>query len=76
MSSTTPEDIEKEQRKKNEAKAGGANTKEPASPGGSVATKAESGGEHESDIHIITRAVYRDNDEGSIPISSGTGTSG
>ena len=37
MSSTTPEDIEKEQRKKNDAKAGrvttGATTKESAAPG-------------------------------------------
>jgi dipeptidyl aminopeptidase/acylaminoacyl peptidase len=64
LSSTTPDDIEKEQRKKNEAKAGGANAKEPASTGSSIVTKPESDGEHESDIHIITRAVYRDNDEG------------
>ncbi len=64
LSSTTPEDIAKEQRKKNEAKAGGADTKESGSTGSSGATKAESDGEHESDIHIITRAVYRDNDEG------------
>src|ERR1700687_536555 len=66
-SSTTPEDIEKEQRKKNDAKAGGAttgaNTKESAAPG-NPAAKAESDGDRESDIHIITRAVYRDNDEG------------
>jgi dipeptidyl aminopeptidase/acylaminoacyl peptidase len=64
LSSTTPEDIAKEQRKKNEAKAGGANTKESASTGSSGVTKAEPDGERESDIHIITRAVYRDNDEG------------
>src|ERR1700687_1053866 len=63
LSSTTLEDIEKEQRKKNEAKAGGMsntpNGKEAAAMGSSTAD-----GEHESDIHIITRAVYRDNDEG------------
>src|SRR6266404_885467 len=67
MSSTTPEDIEKEQRKKNDAKAGGATTgattKESAAPG-SPPAKADSDGDRESDIHIITRAVYRDNDEG------------
>jgi len=57
-SSTTPEDIEKEQRKKNEAKAGAAN-KESA-----TASSPAAEGEHESDIHIITRAVYRSNDEG------------
>ena len=66
-SSTTPEDIEKEQRKKNDAKAGGANTgannRESAAPGNSAA-KADSDIDRESDIHIITRAVYRDNDEG------------
>jgi dipeptidyl aminopeptidase/acylaminoacyl peptidase len=62
-SSTTPEDIDKENRKKNDAKAGGANPKESTSPTSS-APKADSDGEHESDIHIITRAVYRDNDEG------------
>jgi len=68
LSSTTPEDIEKEQRKKNDAKAGGANTgtnaKESAAPGSPTAAKADSDGDRESDIHIITRAVYRDNDEG------------
>jgi dipeptidyl aminopeptidase/acylaminoacyl peptidase len=71
-SSTTPEDIEKEQRKKNDAKAGGgttgantgANNKESAAPGSPTAAKADSDGDRESDIHIITRAVYRDNDEG------------
>jgi dipeptidyl aminopeptidase/acylaminoacyl peptidase len=66
-SSTTPEDIEKEQRKKNDAKAGGGttgtNTKE-SSAAGNQAPKADPDGDRESDIHIITRAVYRDNDEG------------
>src|SRR6266481_5664134 len=70
-SSTTPEDIEKEQRKKNDAKAGGATTgastgsktKESTAPG-NPGMKADSDGDRESDIHIITRAVYRDNDEG------------
>ena len=47
-SSTTEEDIQKAQRKKNAAKTGN--------------TQTES--EHESDIHIISRAVYRSNDEG------------
>ncbi len=58
-SSTTPEDIEKEQRKKNEAKAGASNSKESA-----TAANPAAEGEHEPDIHIITRAVYRSNDEG------------
>src|SRR6202521_4536357 len=72
LSSTTPEDIEKEQRKKNDAKAGdattgantGANNKESAAPGNLPVAKADSDGDRESDIHIITRAVYRDNEEG------------
>jgi dipeptidyl aminopeptidase/acylaminoacyl peptidase len=64
LSSTTQEDIEKEQRKKNDAKGGSANTKESAATGSPAAPKAESDGDHESDIHIITRAIYRDNDEG------------
>jgi dipeptidyl aminopeptidase/acylaminoacyl peptidase len=68
LSSTTPQDIEKEQRKKNDAKAGsanpGPNAKESTVPGSSTVAKADSDGDRESDIHIITRAVYRDNDEG------------
>jgi len=48
VSSTTQEDIQKAQRKKNAAKPGD--------------TQAES--EHESDAHVISRAVYRSNDEG------------
>src|ERR1700692_4773866 len=68
LSSTTPQDIEKEQRKKNDAKAGspntGPNAKESTAPGSSTVAKADSDGDRESDIHIITRAVYRDNEEG------------
>jgi dipeptidyl aminopeptidase/acylaminoacyl peptidase len=48
VSSTTQEDIQKVQHKKNSAKPGD--------------TQAES--EHESDVHVISRAVYRSNDEG------------
>jgi dipeptidyl aminopeptidase/acylaminoacyl peptidase len=48
VSSTTQDDIQKAQRKKNAAKPGD--------------TQAES--EHESDVHVISRAVYRSNDEG------------
>ena len=46
--STTQEDIQKAQRKKNATKPGD--------------TPGES--EHESDVHVISRAVYRSNDEG------------
>jgi dipeptidyl aminopeptidase/acylaminoacyl peptidase len=66
-STTTQEDIDKQQHKKNEAKAA-ENTKpdkkESAAP--NPASKADSDADRESDIHIITRAVYRDNDEGYI----------
>ncbi|HTA48221.1 MAG TPA: S9 family peptidase [Verrucomicrobiae bacterium] len=47
VSSTTQDDIQKAQRKKN-AKSGDS--------------QAES--EHETDVHVINRAVYRSNDEG------------
>src|SRR5437016_7440600 len=64
LSTTTPEDIAKEERKKkklegeNKSKESEAtkNTAEPKSP--------EPESEHESDVHVINRAVYRDNDEG------------
>jgi dipeptidyl aminopeptidase/acylaminoacyl peptidase len=73
MSSTTQEDIEKEQRKKNDSKtASPANAKESNAKGSNAkdsgatsdAKKAGSDDERESDIHIITRAIYRANDEG------------
>ncbi|HVP47292.1 MAG TPA: S9 family peptidase [Bryobacteraceae bacterium] len=50
LSVTTPEDIEKAEKKR---KPG---------PAGNSAPEPES--DHESDVHIITRAVYRSNDEG------------
>src|SRR5215472_3411672 len=49
LSSTTQEDIAKDQRKKNAAKAG--------------ESKA-SDSEHESDVHVISRAEYRSNEQG------------
>jgi dipeptidyl aminopeptidase/acylaminoacyl peptidase len=49
LSSTTEDDIQKDQRKKNAAKAGEVKTTEP---------------EHESDVHVISRAEYRSNDSG------------
>jgi dipeptidyl aminopeptidase/acylaminoacyl peptidase len=48
LTTTTQEDIQEVQRKQNAEKTGG--------------TQAE--GKHESDVHIISRAVYRSNDEG------------
>jgi dipeptidyl aminopeptidase/acylaminoacyl peptidase len=53
-SSTLPEDFEKEKKNKEAEKPDDAKSKD--------AKAAEP--EHESDIHIITRAVYRENDEG------------
>ena len=47
VSSSTQDDIQKAQRKKN------------TKPGDNQAE-----GEHESDVHVINRAVYRSNDEG------------
>jgi dipeptidyl aminopeptidase/acylaminoacyl peptidase len=47
-SSTTKEDTERAVHKKSEAKAG----------------KTEPESDHESDVHVISRAVYRSNDEG------------
>jgi dipeptidyl aminopeptidase/acylaminoacyl peptidase len=49
LSSTTQEDIQKSELKKHAAKEG--NTQATAN-------------EHESDVHVISRAVYRSNDEG------------
>jgi dipeptidyl aminopeptidase/acylaminoacyl peptidase len=63
LSSTTPEDIEKAQRKKNAAKTGG--TKEPDATKNTAQPKqAAQESEHESDVHVISRAVYRSNGEG------------
>jgi dipeptidyl aminopeptidase/acylaminoacyl peptidase len=53
-STTTPEDLEKAKKK-------GADKPEKSAEGAN-AVHTES--EHESDVHIISRAVYRDNDEG------------
>ncbi len=54
-SSTTPEDIEKAQRAKSTAK--------PAEPPAKTEA-ARDASDHESDVHIISRAIYRSNDEG------------
>jgi dipeptidyl aminopeptidase/acylaminoacyl peptidase len=63
LSSTTPEDIEKAERKKNAAKS--SETKEPEPMKSTAQRKpAELESDHESDVHVISRAVYRDNEEG------------
>ncbi len=61
LSSTTPDDIQKEARRKERAareagKPAAKNTAQPPEP--------EPESEHESDVHVISRAVYRSNDEG------------
>ena len=63
LSSTTLEDIEKAQRKKTSAKS--SETKEPETAKNTAQPKqAEPESEHEPDVHVITRAIYRSNDEG------------
>ena len=74
-SSTNPEDLakqEKKKRKEEEAKQAAnaspsgspSNEKEKQKPADLSAKPVEPESEHESDIHVVTRAVYRDNDEG------------
>jgi len=65
-SSTTPEDIAKAERAKNAAKPSEIPTKPGETPAKPDVTKdaAHPDSDHESDVHIISRAVYRDNDEG------------
>jgi dipeptidyl aminopeptidase/acylaminoacyl peptidase len=63
LSSTTLEDIEKAQRSKDSAKSN--ETRKPEATKDSAQPKRlESESEHESDVHIISRAVYRSNDAG------------
>jgi dipeptidyl aminopeptidase/acylaminoacyl peptidase len=70
-SSSNPEDLEKQEKKKRkeEEQKRGANSTPPAKNGDKskaddAAKKAEAESERESDIHVITRAVYRSNNEG------------
>jgi dipeptidyl aminopeptidase/acylaminoacyl peptidase len=67
-SSTTQEDIDKDCKKsdckKDDLKTDDRNKNDAKFAAGNPASKSDSDGEHESDIHIITHAVYRDNDEG------------
>jgi dipeptidyl aminopeptidase/acylaminoacyl peptidase len=63
LSSTTSEDIEKARRNKDSAKSKETRkleaTKDSAGP-----QQPEPEKEHESDVHVISRAVYRSNDAG------------
>ncbi|MFN2622623.1 MAG: prolyl oligopeptidase family serine peptidase [Chthoniobacterales bacterium] len=64
-STSNPEDLEKAEKKKRkeEEQKRAANASPTASPSKDDAAK-KADDERESDIHVITRAVYRSNDEG------------
>jgi dipeptidyl aminopeptidase/acylaminoacyl peptidase len=75
-SMTNPDDLAKQERKKRKEeelkKATAATSPSPssgqatASPSATAGTKADetAEGEHESDIHVVTQAVYREDNEG------------
>ena len=71
-SSSNPEDLEKQEKKKRkeEEQKRASSSPAPTSPAKDGEKKAEDAAkkpetdERESDIHVITRAVYRSNDEG------------
>src|SRR5712691_2852108 len=65
-SDTNAEDLAKQEKKKHkeeESKKTGAGIAN-VSPQTAPTKKAETEGEHESDIHVVTRAVYRQDNEG------------
>ncbi len=73
LSSTTPADLEKLHRKQNAGKASDtessdmqpASSKEPdTAKNTAVSRQPEPDSQHESDVHLISRAVYRSNNEG------------
>jgi dipeptidyl aminopeptidase/acylaminoacyl peptidase len=76
-STTNPEDLAKQEKKKRkeeelkQAVSAEASTspgkesgKEKEKPADATVKQAEAEAEHESDIHVVTRAVYRGDDEG------------
>src|SRR4051812_27005260 len=65
-SSSNPEDLEKaEKKKQKDDEKRTANASSSVSPAKQDATKkADAENERESDVHVITRAVYRSNNEG------------
>jgi Tol biopolymer transport system component len=60
-SSSNPEDLEKKKRKDEEQKRG---PNASPSPSPEPPKKSEADNDRESDVHVVTRAVYRSNDEG------------
>jgi dipeptidyl aminopeptidase/acylaminoacyl peptidase len=74
-STTNPEDLAKQEKKKRkeeelkqaisaEASPSPGKDKEKQKPAEAAVKQAEPEAEHESDIHVVTRAVYRGNDDG------------
>jgi dipeptidyl aminopeptidase/acylaminoacyl peptidase len=66
-STSNPDDLKKQARKKKKEQEKGAAAADssPASSPNDTKKPDESGEEeHESDVHVITRAVYREDDEG------------
>jgi len=62
LSSTTSEDIEKARRNKDSTKS--KETGRPESTDSAGPKQGEPESEHESDVHVISSAVYRSNDAG------------
>jgi len=65
-SSSNPDDLEKaEKKKRKDEEKRPANASPSVSPAKEdLSKKAEADNERESDVHVITRAVYRSNEEG------------
>ncbi|MDQ6808240.1 MAG: S9 family peptidase [Verrucomicrobiota bacterium] len=68
-SSSNPEDLAKQEKKKRKEEEQKKAVASPsASPGAASPAPASAGADeenaHESDVHVVTRAVYRSNDEG------------
>ena len=68
-STSNPDDLAKQARKKKQEEASKQALLAEGSPSPSEKSNLKNGeeageGEHESDVHVITRAVYRNNEEG------------
>lgn len=65
LSSTTPDDIKKQEHEKKRPEAQAGKDKEAETTKNTAQQReVEPDSEHESDVHVITRAIYRANDEG------------
>ncbi len=69
--SSNPEDLARQEKKKRKeeelkkaAESADSAPRESPQPAASPVSKAEAEGERESDVHVVTRAVYRSNNEG------------